>query len=564
MNQQRSQPPYQSRDSSSGSDIANTLKASRGSNYNFVANTTANASQYPSNSSRAGDFVANTTANASRYPSRGNDFVATTATTGLYPSSTISSLGRLSEDTFGSSDNIYRVNFRPPEPSPDSENPRQLYTPPQPIPNSRRNDGGNFHRFPPGVSSRVSTNDYRDSASDVTRDRLYQAQPAASSEGQRYPMGFDLPPLSNHRGSSIAQASSYDSINYHQDVVYPEQQRQPTRALIYPERAHGHPPEALVNPGRAHGKPTEALVNPGRAHGKPTEALVNPERVCGPRSLGQHVDYHYPPESIKPKKFHTMNLQKDNLLGVGSYGSVYKARCDDVQICAAKVIHTVFQERGEGSPHGRFVYECECLSCLRHPNIVQYLGTHLNEEGKVILLIELMDKSLTSFLESPPAIPPFHTQVNICHDIAMALSFLHSHGIIHRDLSSNNILMIGDRRLEVTDFGMAKLIPTNGKYTTFPGTRHYMPPEALLHDSVYDAAINCFSLGVLSLQVLTGKFPHPTKSLEAVDGNLRPVPEVQRRQDHIMIVNQSHPVLAIALTALKDQSTERPPAKHPV
>ncbi len=72
--------------------------------------------------------------------------------------------------------------------------------------------------------------------------------------------------------------------------------------------------------------------------------------------------------------------------------------------------------------------------------------------------MELMDMSLTSFLESPPAIPPFHTQVNICHDIAMALSFLHSHGIIHRDLSSNNILMIGDRRAKVTDFGMAKLI----------------------------------------------------------------------------------------------------------
>ncbi len=144
----------------------------------------------------------------------------------------------------------------------------------------------------------------------------------------------------------------------------------------------------------------------------------------------------------------------------------------------------------------------------------------------------------------------------------MALSFLHSHGIIHRDLSSNNILMIGDRRAKVTDFGMAKLIPTNGKYTTCPGTRHYMPPEALLHDSVYDAAMDCFSLGVLSLQVLTGKFPHPTKSLESVDGNLRPVPEVQRRQDHIRMVNQSHPVLAIALTALKDQSTERPPASE--
>ncbi len=123
--------------------------------------------------------------------------------------------------------------------------------------------------------------------------------------------------------------------------------------------------------------------------------------------------------------------------------------------------------------------------------------------------------------------------------------------------------MIGDRRTKVTDFGMAKLISTDGKYTTCPGTRHYMPPEALLRDSVYNAAIDCFSLGVLSLQILTRKFPNPTNSLEAVDENLmKSVPEVQRRQDHIRMVDQSHPVLAIALTALKDQSTERPPASE--
>ncbi len=172
-----------------------------------------------------------------------------------------------------------------------------------------------------------------------------------SSEGQRYPIRFDLPPSSNDCGSSIAQASNSD---YRQDVVYPEQQRQLAEALVSPERAHVQPTEALVNPGRAHGQPTEALVNPERVRGQPTEALVNPERVRGLRSLGQHTDYHYPPESIKPKKFRTVNLQKDNLLGRGSYGSVYKARCDDVQICAAKVIH-----RKSHSPDGTHGYELD-------------------------------------------------------------------------------------------------------------------------------------------------------------------------------------------------------------
>ena len=72
--------------------------------------------------------------------------------------------------------------------------------------------------------------------------------------------------------------------------------------------------------------------------------------------------------------------------------------------------------------------------------------------------MELMDESLTSYLERPPNhLPlPLHVQVDIGHDVTQALSHLHNHGILHRDLSSNNVLLIGNRRAKVTDFGMAK------------------------------------------------------------------------------------------------------------
>lgn len=70
----------------------------------------------------------------------------------------------------------------------------------------------------------------------------------------------------------------------------------------------------------------------------------------------------------------------------------------------------------------------------------------------------------------------YHTQVNICHDIALALSFLHSKEIVHRDLSSNNILLIADRRAKVTDFGVATR-QNRTRLTGHPGTaspRHVM------------------------------------------------------------------------------------------
>ena len=69
-----------------------------------------------------------------------------------------------------------------------------------------------------------------------------------------------------------------------------------------------------------------------------------------------------------------------------------------------------------------------------------------------------MDSSLTRFLEQSEEPLPFHTKVDICHCIALALAYLHSNGIVHRDLSSNNVLLIGPgNRAKVTDFGMSKL-----------------------------------------------------------------------------------------------------------
>ena len=151
--------------------------------------------------------------------------------------------------------------------------------------------------------------------------------------------------------------------------------------------------------------------------------------------------------------FKTVILFKDQNLGIGSYGAVCKAKCDDL-LYAAKIIHpTLFDptelhrialNREHRLPIRRFQLECEFLSTIRHPNIVQYLGTHQDPDtGLPVLLMELMHNSLTHFLESSPQPIPYHIQVNLCHDITLALSFLHSNGIVHRDLSSNNVLLIG-------------------------------------------------------------------------------------------------------------------------
>ena len=209
---------------------------------------------------------------------------------------------------------------------------------------------------------------------------------------------------------------------------------------------------------------------------------------------------------------------------------------------------------------------------IKHPNIVQFLGTARDPRSqRLALLMELMDESLTRFLERSTGPLPYHTQLNICHDVALALAYLHSNAIIHRDLSSNNVLLIGEGiRAKVTDFGMSKLIGMNPRMTPLtmcPGTQAYMPPEALVTPPRYSNNLDCFSHGVLIIQVFTKQFPNPTDPTTTVEdarfptGIIHvPVPERERRKEHIDLVDPNHPLLPLAFHCLKDRDTERPSA----
>ena len=205
--------------------------------------------------------------------------------------------------------------------------------------------------------------------------------------------------------------------------------------------------------------------------------------------------------------------------------------------------------------------------------MVQYLGVARDpESGLLVLLMELMDESLTGFLERSNEPLPYHLQVNLCHDIVLTLAYLHLNGIIHRDLSSNNVLLIAGSRAKVTDFGMSKLSeihPHMTPLTQCPGTSAYMPPEALKVPPVYSKKLDVFSSGVVTVQIITRNFPDPgPPTMEIEDARypsgtvLVPILEVERRKNHIDLINPTHPLLAMALDCLKNRERERPSAQE--
>ncbi len=289
-------------------------------------------------------------------------------------------------------------------------------------------------------------------------------------------------------------------------------------------------------------------------------------------------------ESEQEYIFRNVQLFKNDILGTGSYGAVCKAKCDQLP-CAAKLLYPVLFQmtapdpgKEHRHPFRRFETECAFLSRINHPNIVQYLGTYRDlDTNAPVLLMELMDESLTHFLESSPGDIPYHIQINVCYDIAQALAFLHSNGIIHRDLSSNNVLLIAGTRAKVTDFGMSKFTDINvtrlATMTTCPGTPAFMSPEALKQPPVYTEKLDNFSFGVLLVQTTTRKFPNPTDPFDTVqipdprspgrkvEANL-PIPELERREAHISLIEPTHPLLPIACHCLKDRDVERPSSQQ--
>ena len=276
-----------------------------------------------------------------------------------------------------------------------------------------------------------------------------------------------------------------------------------------------------------------------------------------------------------PRQPHDRSLRlfKTDELGSGSYGVVCKAMWGQ-RLCAAKLLHPIFfqsNDPGIVTTRRRFEQECHFLNDMKHPHIVEYLGTsHDPDSGLLVLLMELLDESLTHFLERSQQPLAYYIEVDLCHDIAQALAYIHSKEIIHRDLSGNNVLLLAGRA-KITDFGMSKLLDSNRRMTHLtmcPGTLAYMPPEALREPPVYSKKIDCFSFGVLQIQIMTRQFPDPGPPKRVIEDSRSPtgtmempVLDSERRKSHIDLIDPTHTLLPTALGCLSYLEKDRPSAE---
>ena len=199
-------------------------------------------------------------------------------------------------------------------------------------------------------------------------------------------------------------------------------------------------------------------------------------------------------------------------LGSGAYGSVEELVIDGV-LCAGKRIHEALLEEGNAHVSSlvrKYVEECQLLSNLRHPHIVQFVGLCFFPDSSLPLLImELLLTSLDDLLENTPDIP-LAIKRSILADVAKGLAYLHNRNppIIHRDLSAKNVLLNSAMVAKISDLGNSRIVTVDPlqlakTLTRVPGTIVYMPPEAFEKTSPYGPKLDVFSFGHLALFTLT-------------------------------------------------------------
>ena len=198
------------------------------------------------------------------------------------------------------------------------------------------------------------------------------------------------------------------------------------------------------------------------------------------------------------------------MLGHGSYALVREV--DHLGLkCAGKQIYEALYQQGDMEM--RFREECHLLSQVRHPNIVQFLGVYFQQGVRApILVMEFLPTNLTSCIEQYGILPK-EISYSILHDVALGLCYLHSQTppIIHRDLSSNNVLLTPNMTAKIADLGVARILnltPLQIRHMSQkPGTQDFMPPEALVPNPRYNSSIDVFSYGVMMIHIFSGKWP---------------------------------------------------------
>jgi serine/threonine-protein kinase len=201
-------------------------------------------------------------------------------------------------------------------------------------------------------------------------------------------------------------------------------------------------------------------------------------------------------------------------IGQGATSHVYKGKDESLgRFVAVKTIAAEVSK--DETLRKRFRREAESAALLNHPNIITVYDFG-EEQDKLYIAMELLEGVDLKQALAEGRLATLDQKLDVMYQICEGLAFAHSHGIFHRDLKPANLHVLGNGKLKIMDFGLARLSGSDMTRTGLVmGTPHYMSPEQVRGEHV-DARSDVFAMGCVFYEILTGKKPFDAESLHSV------------------------------------------------
>lgn len=243
----------------------------------------------------------------------------------------------------------------------------------------------------------------------------------------------------------------------------------------------------------------------------------------------------------------------ESVLGSGAYSVVY--RCNDLRLCRPVAMKVLNRAITEDRDIRRFFAESRNLAALNHPNVIQIHRLGEFDQTPYIVMEYLIGVTLRERIRRGPI--PLRAALEMMRQVASGLAAVHAQGILHRDLSTNNVMLTDSGQAKILDLGLSKdtrVPPSVYSENVLAGTVSYIAPE-LVRSEPATFASDVFSFGVILYEVLTGRNPFQAEHVTAVLYNT-----VSRTPEPIATLLPEAPARLGALVA---RCLEKNPAQRP-